>query len=297
KTHKDRNTLLKAMVEGISVGVYLYQNGKFVYCNQRIEEIFGYNLKEMLDKDLTELIYEEDITSVLESFSQLRANVEEVTREFRIVKKGRDIANVQVQAKLTYYSGLPAVIGTVIDITDRKKAEEKINYLAFYDSLTNLPNRHFLSDHFKQLLNRYKGNKNKGIGILFIDLDEFKSINDSLGHCFGDIVLQKASPRLCSCVRKNDIVSRYGGDEFILLLEDVSKKEIEDVAKRVIDEFSYPFSISDKAVLTSPSIGISVYPWDSRDIDTLIKYADAAMYHAKSLGKNTFWFYDSFVNI
>ena len=193
-------------------------------------------------------------------------------------------------------SGLPLYEGTVEDITDRKCAEEKVGFLAYYDSLTGLPNRSLLKDRLEQSLSaaRRQGNS---VALLFLDLDRFKIINDSLGHSFGDLLLQEVAGRLRSASREQDSVARLGGDEFLIVLAALQKSEdAATAAERIITAMSKQFSIQGHSFGVSCSIGISLFPKDGTDVETLIKNADAAMYVAKESGRGTFRFFTEEMN-
>lgn len=204
--------------------------------------------------------------------------------------------------------GRPVLVtGTVQDITERKQTEERIRYLAYYDSLTSLPNRILFKDHLERAIN-YAERHQRKIAALFLDLDRFKYINDTLGHSVGDKLLQKVAERLGQCVRKYDqlsrdpnepftVIARLGGDEFTILLDDIGHaQDAAKVAQRIIETTAKPFELEGHEVFVTVSIGISVYPNDGRDLNALIKNADTAMYHAKELGRNNFQFYTEVMN-
>ncbi|MCG8427375.1 MAG: EAL domain-containing protein [Chromatiales bacterium] len=177
------------------------------------------------------------------------------------------------------------------DITDRKLAEDRLHHLAHFDMLTTLPNRLLYNDRLTHALQRAHRHQ-ENVGLLFIDLDGFKHINDSFGHQTGDHILQAVAKRLSTLVREDDTVARLGGDEFTVILEDL--QEIEDTsfaAERIIDAFNEPFDIDGQSFLVTASIGISIYPQDGEDIESLNKNADAAMYRAKAEGRNNYQFY------
>lgn len=177
------------------------------------------------------------------------------------------------------------------DITDKKIAEERIKHLAECDHLTGLPNRALFKDRLDQAMHRTKRNK-KSIALLFIDLDEFKSVNDTFGHQVGDELLQEVAQRLMSCVREQDTVARLGGDEFMLILESlVEKEDATLVAKKVIKSLSNRIQLGRHEASIGASIGISIYPDDGLDSESLIKHADIAMYKAKNKGKNQYQYY------
>jgi diguanylate cyclase (GGDEF)-like protein/PAS domain S-box-containing protein len=199
------------------------------------------------------------------------------------------------------------MMGTVQDITERKQAEEQIRFLAYYDSLTSLPNRLLLKEHLNYTLKQAQRHDHM-VAVLFLDLDRFKRINDTLSHSVGDSLLQGVAERLVQCVRKSDIIARhasdevtnlahFGGDEFTLLLPKII--HVEDaarVARRLLRTLSDPFMLDTHEVVITTSIGISVYPADGQDVDSLLKNADTAMYHAKDMGGNCYQFYSQSMN-
>ena len=177
------------------------------------------------------------------------------------------------------------------DITERKVAEQKIEFLAHYDSLTRLPNRALFSDRLKLALVT-AGRYEKRVGLLFLDLDKFKAINDSLGHLAGDLLLKSVAERLKSCVRESDTVCRQGGDEFMILLPDAgTRDDVENVAKKIILAMAETHQIEGQELLITFSVGISIYPDNAKDSEAMIKCADDAMYRAKELGRNNYQFF------
>ena len=190
---------------------------------------------------------------------------------------------------------LLGVITSFRDITEAKTSEESIRKLAYYDPLTELPNRSLFHDRLLQALQRANRNR-RYIAILFMDLDGFKAVNDSLGHAQGDHLLTEAASRLKECIRSDDTVARMGGDEFTIILNALTDREAAEnaaaqVASKIIDIINKPFMLQDKEVRIGVSIGISLYPDDAINEDELIKLADTAMYHAKQAGKNGYQFY------
>lgn len=182
------------------------------------------------------------------------------------------------------------------DVTDWKRAEERLIELAHFDPLTGLPNRTLFQDRLRQALPQASRN-GKMVALLFLDLDRFKLVNDSLGHTVGDLLLKEAAGRLARGIRKSDTVARLGGDEFILLLTNVtSVHDAAKVAQKILDDFSRPFGLQGPELFVTPSIGITLYPFDGDDIDLLLKNADTAMYRAKQLGRNNYQFYSTDMN-
>jgi len=175
------------------------------------------------------------------------------------------------------------------DITDIKHSEEQLLYQANYDALTGLPNHQLFNDRLKMALTHAHRNE-LPLGVLFIDLDDFKNVNDSQGHYFGDLLLKQVAERLTTCCREEDTVARLGGDEFLLLAQFIRKEEpaATRLAERIAESFKKPFTLEDKQIYVNASIGITIYPNDGNDIETLVKNADVAMYRAKCQGKNQF---------
>ncbi|MES1998915.1 MAG: EAL domain-containing protein [Pseudomonadota bacterium] len=192
----------------------------------------------------------------------------------------RDAADVPVR-----------VIGTYLDISERRQAEETIQRQANFDPLTQLPNRRLFLDRLGQEIIKSR-RADVPLALLLIDLDEFKEVNDTLGHDVGDILLQETARRIRSCIRDADTVARLGGDEFTVILTELSDRtHIEDIAQKIIGKLAEPFHLGDEVAYVSASIGITLYPSDAGDIDTLMKHADQAMYAAKKHGRNRFFYF------
>jgi diguanylate cyclase (GGDEF)-like protein/PAS domain S-box-containing protein len=179
----------------------------------------------------------------------------------------------------------------------RKQAEQRIQYLAYYDGLTGLPNRTLFNQRLNHALTQARRNK-KNLAVLFIDLDRFKNINDTLGHEAGDHLLQEMAKRFKACLRESDTVARLGGDEFVVLLEHIADpKHASNVARKILGAALSPFAIADGEYHVTASVGISIYPEDGEDDQTLMKHADIAMYLAKDQGKNNYQFYSTQINV
>lgn len=186
-------------------------------------------------------------------------------------------------------------VGVASDISERVAAQERIRQLAYFDPLTNLPNRRLLQDRAEQALAGAE-REGKQLALLFIDLDHFKTINDSLGHSAGDLLLTEVAQRLQSCVRRMDTVARLGGDEFVVLLTEVTVEGVTEVARKLIYRVGRPYSIESHELGVTPSLGISIFPQDGRDFEALLKHADTAMYRAKESGRNGYQFFASEMN-
>ncbi len=172
------------------------------------------------------------------------------------------------------------------ELTQRKQVEEKLTRHAYYDNLTDLPNRRLFRSHLKQALELARRNERR-LAVLFVDLDHFKTINDSWGHAVGDRLLQSAAKWLKSCLRASDVVARLGGDEFIILLPEIGQPEDAiTVAQKLLSALRKPFRIEGREIFTSASIGISLFPKDGDEAEILMKNADQAMYCVKQEGRN-----------
>lgn len=269
-----------------------------ILVNKTYEKIMGYTEEEVLGVDTAA------VGARLHSHSFFR-NLVHILKE-RGYWQGELINKRKNGEKFpTWYSisqvlnadGQPEnYIAIFSDISERKKSRERIDFLAHHDSLTELPNRALLNDRLEMAINTAKRRGEK-VGILFIDLDRFKNINDSLGHTAGDQILRQTAARLSAAVRTDDTVARLGGDEFVVLLPRVrDERSLAEVAIKLREELLLPYILEDMPLHLSPSIGIAVYPDDGDTPSTLIKNADAAMYLAKEKGRNNYQFYTPVLN-
>jgi diguanylate cyclase (GGDEF)-like protein/PAS domain S-box-containing protein len=268
-------------------------------------EEFGENHEAFLRR-----VHPEDVGSVKKAFRKALRGENQLNIDHRIIKPDSTERYVSIQAEVSRDETGRAVqmAGTVQDITQRKQAEEQIVYLAYHDTLTGLPNRRLFKERLTHTLAHARRHGHP-VATLFLDLDRFKRINDTLGHSVGDLLLQEVAKRLVGCVRKSDSVgrpsvedfatdvARLGGDEFTVLLTEI--KEIQDaakVARRILAVLLEPFCLDHQEIFVTASIGITVYPSDGEDAENLLKNAEAAMYHAKDQGKNNYQFYNDSMN-
>jgi diguanylate cyclase (GGDEF)-like protein len=210
------------------------------------------------------------------------------------VRRARDELEVRVLERTAELAGANALLQG--EIVERRQAEARVHHMAYHDSLTGLPNRALLSDRLDRAMLTAQRSERK-LAVMFIDLDRFKTINDSLGHLTGDHLLKEVAGRLCRAVRASDTVARLGGDEFVVLVPGIHDgAECSHVADKMIEALAAPFPFEGRMLHITPSIGICVYPDDGADVQTLMRHADAAMYHAKASGRNNYQFFTQRMN-
>ena len=265
---------------------------KFFYVNEGATRQVGYSTEELLQMtpyDIKPTYNEVQFRALLVPLIDGR----EDTMTFETIHQHKDGHELPVEIFLQYVkpeNESPRFVAIVRDLSERIEAQKKLRHLAHHDSLTNLPNRLLFMDRLEHaLLRRHASGQ---LAVLFLDLDRFKVINDTLGHASGDMVLQLLGERLSSCLRADDTLARLSGDEFAIILEDVnSSDEVVTVARHVLQELVSPFVVEGRELFITASIGISMSPNDGKDSNTLLKHADVAMYRAKDLGRNTYQFY------
>jgi diguanylate cyclase (GGDEF)-like protein/PAS domain S-box-containing protein len=239
------------------------------------------------------MTHEEDRQAVMEQAEAVLSEKSAYPLEHRIIHKDgrvRWIRNIPVP-RIDQQGHLVAYDGLVSDITDRKQAEQKLRDIAFYDALTNLPNRELFRDRLRQAIIQARRHK-RMFAVMILDLDRFKGINDTLGHKIGDFLLKYVSERLVKSTREADTVARLGGDEFIILFPDIAQAlDASFIAQKINNALLRNFLLDGQELFITASIGISLYPSDGTEVDTLIKNADVAMYQAKAQGRNNYQFY------
>ena len=287
---KDEEALLslQAAVSNMQIGVTVTNpEGKIIYTNQADAEMHGYSTEELIGMDARifspQTNWKPMFQPVRKRFKRESINIRKDGTTFPVYLMSDVVTNRQGE--------VIATITTCEDISDRKRNEETIRNLAFYDSLTGLPNRSLFIDRMLQELAKAKRQRQM-MAVIFIDLDRFKVINDTLGHATGDLLLQAVAQQLKESIREGDTVSRLGGDEFLLLFPDITQvKDVSVIAEKIVHKFSEAFMVNDKELYISASLGISIFPDNSDSTETLIKHADTAMYYAKQQGRNNYQFY------
>ncbi|HEX8128252.1 MAG TPA: EAL domain-containing protein [Pyrinomonadaceae bacterium] len=281
-----------------AIGMALVSSeGRWLQVNRALCKILGYSEREMIVTDFLTVIHPDDLSVAVEAIKRLRKGNSTIDQcEVRFQHKSGHKVWGLWSASLaggSHAASTPLVF-QIQDITDRKRAEEQLQHEAMHDVMTGLPNRAMFIDHLELAIARAQRNEARKFAVLYVDLDRFKIINDSLGHAIGDQLLKEVAVRLWKCVRAGDTVARLGGDEFVLLLEDIyEENEAIEVAERIKSELAAPFTLNGREVFTTVSIGVASSWTSYHQAEGLIRDADAAMYRAKSLGKNRHEIYDS----
>jgi len=276
--------------------IWVDESGRIVYANAAACREYGYTTEEMLE------LYVPDINpaSTFDNWpNQWQSLQQEGHLHFETIHKRRDgsIFPVEVTANFVNFEGRELNIAFMKNIADRKAAEEEIQRLAFYDPLTNMPNRRLLMDRLQHAMATSLRSGLKS-ALLFIDLDHFKTLNDTLGHDVGDLLLKQVAQRLSSCVREGDTVARLGGDEFMLIMEGLSERlvdaasQTELIGKKILSNLGKPYRLAGHLYRSTPSIGATVFDEKQTSMEELMKQADIAMYQAKKSGRNTLCFFD-----
>jgi diguanylate cyclase (GGDEF)-like protein/PAS domain S-box-containing protein len=285
----------RATFDHASVGImHSSLDRRILVVNRKFCEMVGYSAEELQQGSVRKIHHPEDSDADQHLEKQLLAGeIENFSFEKRYIRKDGSLfwANRSVSL-VRDHAGRPAYFIRVIeDISARKAAEEKLLHLANFDVLTDLPNRAMFHDRLSQALVQAR-RRGERVGVMFLDVDKFKLINDTLGHDMGDALLRQVARRLCDTVRPGDTVGRLSGDEFGILLSDLRNAEDAGlVAQKIVNVFGKPFQLGEHTRQVTGSIGISLYPGDGGDNETLLKAADAAMYRAKARGRNNFAFF------
>ncbi len=284
----------------------LDQNGHFRFLNSKVESLLGYRPEDLEGRHIRHLIEEQDVGRVDWAFRDPTISADNPrTIELKLKSRGsaRGNRHFEVTAfpveETTSESGDPVreIYGTARDITERKEAEAFINFQAYHDLLTRLPNRALFKDRLGLSMSQAERNNQK-LAVMFIDLDRFKVVNDSLGHAMGDRLLQAVTQRLEGCLRQGDTLSRFGGDEFTLLLPEIrNTDDARTIARKLMEALKSPFKLGEHEVYVGVSIGIALYPDSGQKLEELIQQADVAMYHVKGRGKDGYQFYTESMNV
>lgn len=283
----------------------LDDRGHFQFLNSKVETLLGYRPSDLHNRHIRHLIEEQDLGRVDWAFRDPSITAENPrTIELRLKSRGSvrgnrhfEVTAFPVAKEAENGCQVRQIYGTARDITERKEAEAFINFQAYHDLLTRLPNRALFKDRLGLSISQAERNHQK-LAVMFIDLDRFKVINDTLGHAMGDRLLQAVTQRLEGCLRQGDTLSRFGGDEFTLLLPEIHNTEdARTIARKLMDALKTPFKLGEHEVFVGVSIGISMYPDSGSELEELIQQADVAMYHVKGRGKDGYQFFSESMNV
>jgi len=286
----------------------LNQDGHFTFVNDTAEELLGYKRDQLIGRHYSELICDEDLPLARYVFNERRTGPRSSRNVELRLKRNKDLFDprtfdthllpIELSSVGMYNAGYTAdgakfigTYGCARDMTERKRSEELIHFHAYHDQLTSLPNRTLFEDRLSLAIAHAKRNE-RMLAVIFLDLDRFKLINDTLGHSLGDQVLQNVAERIQGCLRAEDTLSRFGGDEFTVLLPQLDdERDATVVAKKILKRICDPYLINGHEMFLSASIGIALFPEAGDTLDTLLRAADVAMYHIKGDGKNGFAFF------
>lgn len=297
---RDSERRFRSAFENSPVGMVLIDmQGNIFQANNFASEVLGYEKAPLEGMHVSRLVPTEDRPQLKETLRRLRDGKDRTVRsECRMLRED----NLEVWTNFHIVvendsAGEPSyLIGQIADITEMKSSQNRMERMAFYDTLTNLANRRLFYDRLGQAVDHAQRSRHLS-ALLYLDLDQFKRVNDTLGHEVGDILLQEVSTRLTACVRKEDTVARLGGDEFTVLLFDIrSPSDASLVADKILKALRQPLTISGHQLVITTSIGITIVPQDGTDPNSLMKNADLAMYRAKEHGRNTYHFYSEEMN-
>lgn len=293
----DGRAKYQALFDSANDAVTLMINDVFIDCNQKGLNLFGCTKEEFIGQTpqhFSPLLQPDGKNSALAALEKINAALQGTPQFFAWTHCRLDGKPFDTEISLDAVrreNGEVIIQSIIRDITERKQAEETIRQFAYHDTLTGLPNRRLLYDRFNlEIANAARGKRK--FAVMMFDIDHFKNVNDNLGHHTGDLLLQNVAYRIRSNLRKGDTLARFGGDEFIVLLPEVTRKEeAETIARKLLRTFKKPFSCADHDIFVTTSIGIALYPSDGQDMETLIRHADRALYRAKDDGRDTCAFF------
>ncbi|WP_051541383.1 sensor domain-containing protein [Caldalkalibacillus mannanilyticus] len=286
--------LYELLIEHIPVGVFHFnRDGIITVCNEGFEKILNSPKQKIIGLNLLELPDERVVYCIKKVLS---GEISHFNGEYRTITSNKTIPLNVKFAPIKENDQITGGLAIVEDFSEQKRAEQLIDHITYHDQLTNLPNRFLFLDRLNTIYLRAKKEKKK-FAILFIDLDRFKKINDSLGHEIGDQILLGLADRLSAFLESNETLARFGGDEFIMFLDNLdSSEDAGKKAKQILTCLEEPWVINEHEFHLSASIGISLFPNDGEDIDSLVRHADIATNRAKELGRNNYQFYNPSMN-
>ena len=285
----------RSIIEQSIVGIFVAQKNSFVYTNEQLDKMLGYD--SLIGMDVADTLHTDEREAVVSQVMLLTEGESLPNFCHRAIKRDGSVIHCEVHYNRVSHLGEKAIIGIVLDITERSKAQELNQYLAYHDYLTELPNRRLFEEQLDKQL-KVSGCFNQKLAVMLIDLDRFKHVNDTLGHPIGDALLKQIAVRLMSILSDGQVAYRIGGDEFSVIIANVQQQsEVMDFADNVIKLIKEQFIIEGYELNITASIGISQSPEDGSTVESLMKNADAALYFAKSKGRDQFQFYSSSLNV
>lgn len=290
ESDSNQRALLEAMVDG----VFVAQDYRFIFCNPILRKMLGYSHEEFVGLPFEKVVAPAYLELWNQRFAQRVTNDKEPVKHYQaefLLKGGQESIWMDLHASRVEFQGKRSVLGIVRDISKQKEAEDLIWQQANFDALTNLPNRRMFRDRLEQEIRKLE-RTGLSLALMFLDLDHFKEVNDTMGHDKGDDLLKAVALRLKSCVRETDTVARLGGDEFVILMSEMDDlSNSERIAENILVQLIRPFELGAEPIYISASIGITLYPSDAIDFDNLLKNADQAMYVAKAEGRNRYSYF------
>jgi diguanylate cyclase (GGDEF)-like protein/PAS domain S-box-containing protein len=286
---KQAQDLFETVSASSPVAMFIVQDDRFQFVNPQVVRLTGRTEADLLCLNPLDVVEPEDRELVLAAANALAAGSEHRPYEHRVVNaKTGEVRWVMDTFTPITYRGRPAVLGNSVDITERKQAEEQLAHQAFYDSLTSLPNRALFMQRLEHALHASR-RRRKPVAVMFLDLDDFKHVNDTFGHSGGDTLLAALGERLQALVRPSDTVARIGGDEFTVLLDATDwRDDAIAAAERIVTELKRPFAVDGRTATVSASLGLAFSDPDGHSAADLLREADVALYHAKSSGKGRY---------
>ena len=282
----------RAFAEGAACALLIYRGEEIVFANRWARDVLG----EILGRPFWERAHPDDV-GVIQAHGRARSRRDAIAGHFdvRFIDRENAVRWFEVTETSIELDGQPAVLATAYDITKRKEAEDRTRHVAFHDALTDLPNRALFVDRAEAALAlvRREGGQ---VGVILLDVDRFKNVNDSLGHDAGDELIKRSADRLREALRGSDTVARLGGDEFAILLPGLRSDETTRVARKLLEAMRQPFLVAGRELRVSASLGLAIGPQDGEDVQTLVKSADTAMYRAKDSGRDRLQLFDPTMN-
>jgi diguanylate cyclase (GGDEF)-like protein/PAS domain S-box-containing protein len=304
-TSRDNESPYKLIVDQISDGILVVdpRTQRIDYCNSALSRHLGYSLEEAQQLTLCDIFTDKSLSKDELTTKLIRASKSSAVMVVQQRHKDGALLNCELRCSALRMGGREVLLYVAHDVSVRQKVEQqlldnqqRLDQMAHHDQLTGLPNRHFLSSFLPRAIAEAKAAAST-LGVIFLDLDHFKHINDTRGHETGDLLLREVAQRLQACVRDSDVVIRMGGDEFVVVLRNVpSLAEVIASAARIVDTLKKPIMVGQHPLQTSGSVGVSLFPRDGADVGELLKHADTAMYQAKERGRNNVQMFSPLMN-